>query len=151
TAAGEEVARLDEQGGTTGLAIAPDGRTVVIAGATPGVLRWRPGAGAENVPLEGYRDSLLALSPDGKTLAAAGPDRMVRLWDTAGGRRRALRGLRAPRGGAAFSPDGGFLAGGAPDASIRLWDVASGDEAGLLRPPGQPSGVPGPPFCFSPD
>src|SRR5262249_47395504 len=107
-------------------AIAPDGRTVAIAGFTSrSVHLWDVSAKCERATLPHESAvSAIALSPDGVLLASACADGTVRLWDVA--QRREVTVFRGPAQEVrcvAFSPDGLTVAAGGFDASVRLWDV----------------------------
>src|SRR5205823_5939894 len=85
------------------------------------LLRSFPLEGGDNIP------RWLALAPDGKTLALGGDrrDPVIRLWDTASGKRVGRFGGHAGAANVlAFSPDGKTLASGEPDTTVLLWDVA---------------------------
>lgn len=119
-----------------GLALAPDGQWLAVAGAQVGfdhVVRiWRTSDGAVQgeLALASSSADSVAISADGRLLAAGGADG-VRLWDTADW---TLLHLLAPEGDAgerqqvtsvAFSPDGRWLAAGAKSGAVLLWQLAS--------------------------
>src|SRR5262249_9555172 len=104
-------------------AIAPDGRTLAIAGFTSrSVHLWDVIAKCERATLPHESAvSAVALSPDGVLLASACADGTVRLWDVA--QRREVTVFRGPAQEVrcvAFSPDGltvapgGFVSRGRP-------------------------------------
>lgn len=127
----------DAMGPVTGLAFAPDGRTLASISLDPtgsqfrlwdvrtGRVRLRHPAGSTDV-------TSLAFAPDGRTLATVGKDSLVRLWQVATGEELlSLRGHRGTVKSVAFSPDGKLLASGGPpgsgDAVIRLWRAGTAE------------------------
>jgi RNA polymerase sigma factor (sigma-70 family) len=111
----------------TGLAFAPDGKTLVSASYDKTLRVWDAATGRELRRLPPFRGSLagLSASADGRTVAVCEYGWEAFLADTATGRVTPLR----PQPGAfrvcvALSPDGKLLAVGA--SSIRLWDAAAG-------------------------
>ncbi|HMQ35621.1 MAG TPA: hypothetical protein PKD53_33240, partial [Chloroflexaceae bacterium] len=104
----------------SGLAFAPDERTMASASHDRSVRLWRTGddgrppALLAALPDAGDQVASVAFSPDGALLAAGGADRTVRVWRTLD---RARVQTLAGHGGAvealAFSPDGALVATGA--------------------------------------
>src|SRR5262249_57674896 len=73
---------------------------------------------------------------DGKTVATGGTDKLIRLWDPAGMKLRALlQGHTAGVEGLAFTPNSSRLASAGGDGTVRLWDPATGQELAVLRGP----------------
>ncbi len=143
-------------GGTSALAISPDG-SVLAAGSWDTNLRvWSTRDGElvrliEDVPVSLFD---MAFTPDGKYLAAAGVDRIVYFWNARTWKlERKLNGQQEMIASLAFSPDGRLLAtGGFNDitqkhpVSILLWDVATGKILRTLPAPHRVGSV-----AFSPD
>ncbi|MFJ8013642.1 helix-turn-helix domain-containing protein [Streptomyces sp. NPDC096339] len=116
-------------GRVNALAYAPDGRTLVSAGADRTVRLWDPAGALPPAVLAGHTDEVLgvAFAPDGRTVASGGVDRTVRLWDVAGRRTTAtLTGNSDDVNGVAYTPDGTTVVSAGGDGATRLWDVDSG-------------------------
>lgn len=152
--------RIPQPEAVEGLAVAPDGKTLVSYCVGKGMRLWeiksrkelrrlRPSA----TPKWGGYGTGLVFSPDGKLIAAPVSDESVHLLDVASGEevRRLFRKTEisfVPP--IAFSPDGRFLAafaqefiprGEVPEFSrsfIRLWDVHSGEVVREFRRPDPP-------------
>jgi WD40 repeat protein/beta-lactamase regulating signal transducer with metallopeptidase domain len=146
-------------GGSFGVALAPDGKT--LAAARGEVIQlWNVETGEElrKIQEPGGVASLL-FSPDGKMLAARARDGTLFLWATDTGREiQKIKPAPRPNGngivliiggggdadapGMAFTPDGKLLAAAAVDYnkeeavwSVKLWDAASGKEVRRVKGP----------------
>jgi WD40 repeat protein len=115
----------------SGLAFAPDERTMASSSHDRSIRLWRIGDAQPPTPLATLTEhpdhaTSVAFSPDGSLIAAGGADRSVRIWrsldrtrvQTLGGQRGAVAAL-------AFSPDGATLAAGSRGRSVSLWDTRS--------------------------
>lgn len=114
----------------SGLAFAPDERTLASASHDRSVRLWRTGDGTgPPTPLATLLDhadraSSVCFSPDGALIAAGGADRTVRVWRTFDRSRvQTLPGHGGAVEALAFSPDGTLLAAGSRGRSVRLWDA----------------------------
>ena len=143
-------------GGTSALAISPDGSILAAGSYDTNIRAWTTRNGElvrliEDLPVAMFA---LAFTPDGRFLAAAGADRTVYFWDTKTWKlARKLTGQPEMISSMAFSPDGRMLAtGGFNDitlkhpVSILLWDVASGKVLASKPAPHRVGSV-----AFSPD
>jgi RNA polymerase sigma factor (sigma-70 family) len=133
---GKELRRIkhDVSGNLTSVAIAPDGKTVVVGqnqfdGQWRGFFLHDAATGKELRRFSGHRYNVksVAFSPDGKTLASGAEDNTVRLWETATGKQLRLLPHRHWVEAVAFSPDGEVLVS-ADARSIRFWSPATGEE-----------------------
>lgn len=77
----------------------------------------------------------IAFSPDGRTVATvASRDEVIRLWDVATGKVRAVcKGHQSAPSAVAFLPDGKGLVSAGGDSTIRLWDAATGEEKDTFK------------------
>ena len=123
-------------GGTSAMAISPDGGTLVAASYDTNVRAWSTRNGEllrliEELPVAMFA---MSFSPDGKYLATAGVDRTVYLWDAKSWKlSRKLSGQEEMIQSMGFSADSRRLLTGGFNAltnrhpvAILLWDVASG-------------------------
>ena len=143
-------------GGTSAMALSPDGGTLVAASYDTNVRAFSTRNGEllrliEELPVAMFA---IVFSPDGKYLATAGADRTIYLWDTKTWKlSRKLTGQPEMIQSMDFSPDGRrILTGGFNDitnqhpVSIILWDVGSGKALRTLPAPHAVRAV-----AFSPD
>lgn len=127
-----------------GVAIAPDGQTLVSCGWDNLVRVWDLRTGRPLRALEGHKQPIytVTFAPDGKVLASAGQEKAIRLWDFATGRPlRELTGHAASHARLCFTPDGKRLVSAGDDKLALLWDVATGKE--LRRVEGHTAAVTG--------
>ncbi|SIO65102.1 RNA polymerase sigma factor, sigma-70 family [Singulisphaera sp. GP187] len=131
---------LDSGGGASGIAIAPDDRTIALL-RNDHRIRVLDFASGKSLPAptKSHSDSVLAVTftPEGRTLASASADGTIRIWDTANGEPRRQFDL-TERGWAravCVSPDGRLMAAVGEDPNsdtpyfggiARLWDLSDG-------------------------
>jgi WD40 repeat protein len=131
-----------------GFALAPDGRSVVIASDEGELVWWdlRSRRPTRRLAI-GTGQHALALSPDARTIAV-GIDRGIQLVDTRSGAVRTAAGaLAGPPSWLLFSPDGGTVVSTSLDGTVTLWDAESATRRETLR--GHSGAVQQP--VFSPD
>jgi len=143
-------------GGTSALAISPDGQIVVASSYDTDVRAYSTRNGELLKRIDQLLVAVFAMqfSPDGKYLATAGVDRTVYLWDTKTwqvakkitGQPEMIRSL-------SFSPDGRYLLTGGfsvlttrHPVEIILWEVATGKMVRRIPAPNAVGSV-----AFSPD
>jgi WD40 repeat protein len=143
-------------GGSAFMALAPDGRTLLIHDKE-GIGLLDPATGkklpAPFLGPDGARLTPFQLSPDGKTLLASGeepgppPEWKYIFVDTSTGQVKTLPEALRVALALAFSPDGkSFAWADGSGKSVRLWDVESLRELGVIKP-GYDAQV----LAFSPD
>ncbi|MFO1497005.1 MAG: serine/threonine-protein kinase, partial [Verrucomicrobiota bacterium] len=96
---------------------------------------WQAATGAFLASFHGPAPPVrnVILGPAGQLIAlSVERDSLVRLYERASSRERALTGHRDFISGLAFSPDGALLASGSVDGTIRLWDTATGQSCATL-------------------
>jgi WD40 repeat protein len=145
----------DGQDPDTVLALAPDGKHLVVAIECKASV-IDVATGKERGRLEGHVAELttITFSPDGKRIATADELGLIRLWDA-----DTLRPLNDPQGHrvpvvtARLSPDGKHLLTTAVDDTVRIWDLGTGKEMRVFNAAGDkdaPSVASLPP-AFTPD
>ena len=132
--AGTAVASFKIAGNPTGLALAPAGDTVAVAGSD-GAVRIYALDGSRRRVLHAGHASLtrLAFSHDGTLLAAGSTDGTARVWTLRTGAAEVLRGHKASVLSARFSPDDRLLVTASLDHDARIWDVSTGALVRVLR------------------
>ncbi|GAB4235545.1 MAG: AAA-like domain-containing protein [Elainellaceae cyanobacterium] len=119
----DEYNRLsDPPPGRFGLAVSPDGKTIVTSGQKNTLNLWARN-GQHLRTLEGHAGSVLslAISPTGDRMATGSSDRTIRLWNLDGTFFRTLEGHQGSILTLAFSPNGQIIASGSDDTTIKLW------------------------------
>jgi WD40 repeat protein/serine/threonine protein kinase len=131
-------------GWVTGVAFAPDGKTVFSSSFEGSVRQWDVQTGQEVKRFGGKgRYRCLAISPDGRWLASGtssppGEPRGIFVWDVASGKEiQRFEGHATPgkigETILAFSPDGKRILSAGYDPTARVWDIAGGKEVRRLE------------------
>ncbi|HWM89028.1 MAG TPA: protein kinase, partial [Kofleriaceae bacterium] len=118
------------EAGIMSLAVSSDGRFAASADLHRFVMLWDLARGSGR-RLSGRAHGQPRFSPGGGLLAVPTTDHAVRLWSTATGEARLLRGHTSWVTSVAFSPDGRHLASASADRSVRLWEFATGKSRAL--------------------
>jgi WD40 repeat protein len=111
-------------------AFSADGKTLAAAEKKGHTVRlWDTATGERRYRVEAGKNAVALFSPDGRLLLTGGADGIVRVWESASGKRLRQWRVSAPLdegGPLALSPDGKLLAASDDGHTFRLWDVASG-------------------------
>ena len=148
TSDGQLVAAIPVPVQITGVALAPDGRSVAAAGSDGKARVYRlDGSLVRSLDGNGAPLTRLAFDPSGSLLAAGSTDHTARIWSLSTGRMRVLHGDDDTVASARFSSDGSKLVTAGRDHYARIRDVATGSTVEIL------SGAFGPvsDAAFSPD
>jgi WD40 repeat protein len=143
----------------SGLAVSPDGATLVCAAPSNALLQWDLTTGRAGKPMLGHTSPVTCLTFDreGKLLASGSVDAKVRLWDLARGSESEtfsvavgpVKALAFHRGGQALAVAGEGPSDGNEESvpDVQLWDVLAHRGGEPLR--AHPGGV----LClaFAPD
>jgi WD40 repeat protein len=127
----QEIATLKPEGAiasTEIVALAPDGKTVLVTGFFGRAALWDVAGRREKASLPGHNGKAIAAavySPNGKLLATASWDNTVKLWNTETREEVAtLKGHDNMLRAVAFSPDSKLVASSGVDKTVRLWTTA---------------------------
>ena len=130
---GEAADFLGHSGSVGGLALLPDGQTLISAAES--IRFWDVGTHHENAPRLSPRAgaNCIALSPDSRRLAAGASDGRITIWDAASHQEVAtLEGHKEELMQLAFTPDGDHLVSASKD-QLRVWHAASWAEIGAAE------------------
>jgi len=114
------------QGAIRALGMSPDSRFFATIDQWHLMRLWSPD-GKTARELDGFAFGQPVFAPSGTLVAAPSVGHTVRLWDTATGESRVLRGHTSWVISVAFAPDGRHIAAGATDGSIRMWTFPTGE------------------------
>ncbi len=109
--------------GLRSLSVAPDGRTLALAGSDHEIVVWSEAGPSAAFPHSGGLMRRLEFSPNGGELYAAGADRLVHAIRLEDGHRRELSDFTERTSFLAVSPDGRLLAGASYDGGARVWSL----------------------------
>lgn len=118
-----------------GIAVSPDGSTVVTGQDDGTIAIWDIRTGILKQKLSGHDAAISAVvfSPDAKMLFSGGSDGSLVKWDVATGKMVQRLAGSSPVLGLVISPDLHSLIARYADRTIRIWDVSSGQLLKELR------------------
>lgn len=118
------------------IAVLPDGRTILSAGAGKMTVRWWTLAGELLTEFHGHRDTIrsVAISKDGRYAASGSDDRTIKCWELAFGKCLATcHGHSGATNSVQFAPDGQHVISGSEDKTVRIWELKTGICVGTLE------------------
>ena len=123
----EDPDRVEHAGIITGVAFAPDGRTLATGSMDHSIRLWDFATRRRTATLQGHLNEVwaIAVSADGETLASGAKDGGVKLWATQ--RSSSADLLSGPLRPLAFSPDSRTLAVLLRDDTVAFLDWATGE------------------------
>lgn len=121
----------------SGVAFAPDGKTLATAAYDQTVRVWETATGKEIHKLTGHGGAALAVAfaANGKSLASGGADQAVLVWDANAGKLlQTLKGHGAAITALAWAPGSStVLASSAAERTIHVWNVSTGKTTKKLQ------------------
>ena len=129
---GADQARMVLEGHTgyiVGVAVTPDGKTVVSGSNDETLKVWDPETGQCRATFKGHASSVtdMAVTPDGKTVVSGSSDKTLKMWDLAtGGCRATFKGHTATVWGPTVTPDGKTVVSSSDDKTLKVWDLETG-------------------------
>jgi WD40 repeat protein len=118
-----------------GIAVMPDGRSVLSASHDRTLKMWEISSGCELRALAGHSSQVngVAVTPDGRFAISASDDATLKVWDLASGREvHTLRGHADAVNDVAVTPDARFAVSASMDTTLKVWELASGREVRTL-------------------
>jgi WD40 repeat protein len=133
TTAGNTATKLREfvghAGAIGGLALSPDGTSLVTGGADKTLRVWEATSGKQLRSFQGHLEGVTAVAVrgDGRQIASASEDGAIRVWDlNPQDEHRAIVDATDSLWAVAFSPDGKRVAAAGSDRTIRVYDPETG-------------------------
>jgi WD40 repeat protein len=137
------LARFDSHAWTSGIAFAPDGKTLATPGDNAYIWDVKSGQRLKQFDKHDTVVTVAAFHPDGKHLATGSMDGTIRLFDLASGTERRRWTGRGYITGIAFSANGAVVVSGMHHQKLRVWTekdavfAAFGNEKIALSPDGK--------------
>jgi WD40 repeat protein len=122
-------------GPVTGVAMCPDGRTILSCGVDHTLRVWDIITGRTVRVLVGHSAAVgcVAVSPDGHTAISGDNQGTIKVWNLAtGGEIWTLTGHTDAMSAITFASDGLTALSGSNDGSLKLWDLKAGKEVRTL-------------------
>jgi serine/threonine-protein kinase len=127
---GSQVGELALDSGVTSLAVATDGKLLVVGCSDGSVLLVEVPGLVVRRTLRGHRDAVTAVALAGsrRLVVTAAEDGVVRTWDPVGGGARiTVRGHDGAVGAVVVTPAGQLVVSGGWDGKLMAWDGRSGE------------------------
>ena len=121
-----------------GLAMAPDGKTLVSTASRGRVHLWNLADQKliRTIPADTRSVRCITFSPDGKKLASCGEEKTVKVWSVStGGPVFGLQKHTSEVYRVDFSPDGTKLVSAGKSGYVGVWDLATGKNTAWFRAP----------------
>ena len=112
-----------------GVAVTPDGKTVVSGSADRTLKVWDLATGKCRATFVGHTDRVwgVAVTPDGKTVVSGSKDKMLKVWDIETGRwKAAFKDHTGSVRSVAVTPDGKTVVSSSWDKTLKVWDLETG-------------------------